>query len=100
MFIKIHKSYRDVVAVCDSDIVGKNFESEDGKFQLDVKENFFKGEEFSEEETIKIMKKMSVEDATFNIIGENSVNAGLKAEIISQEGIKEIQGIPFALVLM
>ncbi len=37
--IKIHKSYRYVVAICDSNLVGKQFEQ--NKFQLDVKENFF-----------------------------------------------------------
>ena len=104
MFVKIHKTYRDVVAICDSELIGKIFY--EGKFQLDVKENFFKGDtlkgtsKISEEEVIKIMKEMSAEDSTFNIIGEKSVNAGLKAEIISEDGIKKIQGIPFALVLM
>lgn len=98
MFVKIIKTYRDVVAICDSELLGKKFE--EGTFQLDIKESFFKGEETSEEETIEIIKKMSVEDATFNIVGEKSVNAALKAEIISKEGIKKIQGIPFALVFI
>ncbi len=98
MFIKIIRSHRDIVAICDSDLIGKKFE--EGGFQLDVKENFFLGEEIGEEETIKIMKKMSKEDATFNIIGEKSVNTALKAGIIEKEGIKHIQNIPFALVLL
>lgn len=98
MFIKIHKTYRDVVAICDSELIGKNFQ--EGNFQLDVKENFFRGEEISEEEAVEIMQNMSAEDATFNIIGKKSVNAGLKAGIISKDGIKRIQGVPFALVLI
>lgn len=98
MLIKIHKSYRDIIAVCDSELIGKKFE--EGKFQLDIKENFFKGEETSEEKTIQIMQDMSIEDATFNIVGEKSVNCALKAGIISKEGIKKIQGVQFALVLM
>ncbi len=98
MFVKIHKSYRDVVAICDSELIGKYFE--EGKFQLDIKESFFKGEKKSIEEVIEIIKKMSKEDATFNIIGEKSVNTALKAGIISKEGIKKIQGVSFALVLV
>jgi len=100
MFFKIHKSYREVVAICDSDLIGKKFE--EGKFQLDVKEDFFKSQENSvtEEEIISLLKKFSDEDSTFNIIGERSINSALKAGIISQEGIKKVQGIPFALVLM
>lgn len=43
---------------------------------------------------------MSMEDATFNITGKNSINVALKIGLINQEGIKEIQGIPFALVLL
>lgn len=98
MFVKIHNTYRDVVAICDSDLIGKKFEED--KFQLDVKESFFKGEEISEEKLIKIIKVLSKEDATFNIIGRKSVNASIKAGIISEESIRKIQEIPFALVLL
>lgn len=98
MFVKIIKAYRDTVAICDSDLLGKKFEEE--KFQLDIKESFFGGDEISGEKLIEIMKKMSEEDATFNIVGEKSIKIALKAGIISQAGIKKIQGIPFALVLL
>jgi len=98
MLVKIIKTYRDVVAICDSDLIGKKFE--EGKFQLDIKESFFKEDEISEEQGVKIIKKMSAEDATFNIVGEKSVNTALKAGIISEDGIKRIQGIPFAMVLL
>ncbi len=98
MYIKIIKAYRDIVAVCDMELLGKKFE--DKEFQLDIKESFFKGEETSEEKAIEVMKDMSKEDATFNIVGNKSVAAALKAGIISEEGIKEIQGVPFAMVLM
>ena len=70
MNLKIHKSYREVVAICDSELIGKYFEK--GEFQLDVKESFYKGEEISEEKVKEIIKKMSVEDATFNI--ESKIN--------------------------
>ena len=98
MLIKIHKSYRDIVAVCDSELLGKKFE--EGKFQLDIKESFFNGYKTSEEKAIQIMQDMSREDATFNIVGEKSVNTAIKAGIISEEGVKKIDGVPFALVLL
>ncbi len=97
MFLKIHQSYRNVVAVCDSDLIGKIFE--EGNFRMEVKENFFKGEEVPESKAIFMMKKMSMEDATFNIVGEKAVDAAIKAEIISENSIGEVQGVPFALVL-
>ena len=98
MLVKIQDSYRYIVAVCDSDLLGKKFE--EGKFQLDVKESFFDGEETSKEKTIEIMQDMVREDATFNIIGEESTQAALEAGIINEEGIKKIDNIPFALILL
>jgi len=96
--VKIHKSYRDVVAICDSNLLGKKFE--EGKFQLDIKESFYKGEEKTKQETISFMQNMSKEDSTFNIVGEKSVNCAIKSSIISKNGIKKIKNIPFALVLL
>ncbi len=98
ILINIMGSYRNVVAVCDKEILGKKFE--EGKFQLDIKESFYKGKEVDEEEAIQLMKNMSREDATFNIVGKNSVCIALKAGVIEEEGVGEIQGVPFALVLL
>jgi len=98
MFIKIIRSQRDIVAICDSDLIGKKFE--EGNLQIDVKENFYLGKEASEEEVIDTIQKMAREDATFNIVGKNSVNAALKSGLIREDGIVKIQGIPVALVLL
>ena len=98
MNVKIHKTYRDVIAICDSDLIGKKFEQDN--FQLDIKESFYKGEEKTKQEIIQIMQNMSREDSTFNIVGEESVNCAIEAGIISRGGIKKIQGVPFALVLL
>lgn len=98
MLLKIHKSYRNVVAICDSDLIGKKFE--DGKFQLDVKESFYKGEEKPEEFILQVIRKMSAEDATFNIIGKESIQTAIKAGIINEDSVKEVQGVPFTLVLI
>ena len=102
MFINVINSYRDVIAVCDNEILGKRFEEQSGKNvrQLDVKESFYRGEEVPEEKAIHIMKKFAKEDATFNIAGHASVTAAIKAGVISKESIGKIQGIPFALVLL
>lgn len=97
MFLKIIEAYRDVVVLCDENIIGKKFEED--KFQLDVKESFFKEDKISEEKAVNILKDMQKEDATFNIVGKESTNAAVKAGIISEEDIKEIEGIPFAIIL-
>ena len=104
IFIKTHKSYRNVTAVCDSDLIGKSFEeslegSEEIK-QLDIRESFYKGEEVSHEKAVEIMKFQAKEDSTFNIAGPNSIKAAQEAGIISEEGVGEISGVPYALVLL
>lgn len=98
MYLKIHKSYRNVVAIADSDLIGKKFE--EGILQLDVRENFYKGEELPKEEVIKIIKKESIEDSTFNIVGKESTKTAVESGLISEEDIGEINGIPYALTLL
>ena len=98
MLVNIIKSYREVVAICDSELLGKYFE--EGNFQLDVKESFYKGNKKTEQEVIQIIIDMKSEDATFNIVGERAVNAAIKAGLISEDSVRKIQGIPFVLVFM
>ena len=43
MLVKIHKSYRDVVAICDSRLLGNKFEQ--GNMQIDLTGEFFNGDE-------------------------------------------------------
>jgi hypothetical protein len=97
MFVNIIKSYRDVVAICDSEVLGKIFQQENLK--LEVKESFYKGQEVSKKELVEIINDMIKEDATFNIVGENSIEIALEEGIIDKDCIKTIAGIPFALVL-
>jgi hypothetical protein len=98
MYLKIHKSCRTVVALCDSELLGKKFE--EGKRQIDIRETFYRGDEVNEEQAIKIMQTQAREDATFNIVGKKSIDSALKAGIITKKGIAKIKDIPFALVLM
>ena len=54
MYLKIHESYRKVVALADADIMGKIFE--EGKKQLEVRENFYKGDLIGEERAVEMLK--------------------------------------------
>lgn len=98
MLIKIHTSYRNTIAICDSNLIGKKFE--ENQKVLDLTTTFFKGEEKSEKKILEIIEKGTYEDFTFNIVGKQSTNLALKAGIIKPEGISSIQGIPVALVLL
>jgi len=96
--IKIHNSYREVVAVSDVSLIGKKLE-EDIR-QLHIKEHFFQGDVYDFEKAVDLLKKRSYEDATFNIVGPNAVKAALAAGIIDDSGVGTIEGVPFALVLL
>ena len=98
MLVKIHKSYRNVIAICDSELLGKKFEQ--GNMQLDLTGEFFNGEELAESAVLEIIKDEKTEDATFNIVGEKAIQLALKTGMIDKQGIKKIQGIPIALTLL
>ena len=96
--VKVHKSYREVIAVCDENLLGRKLQ--DGKRELDISENFFKGELMDEENVSSEIACGVREDATFNIVGENSVRIAKEMGIIDDNGIMEIEGVPFSLVLL
>jgi len=98
MYLKIHKSYRNVVSLCDKELIGKIFE--EGKLQLDIRENFYLGEEVSEEKAVEQLKKQVLEGAIFNIIGDKSIKTAEKAHIITSNYIGKIQNIPYALTFI
>lgn len=98
IYIKIHDAYRRIIAVCDSDLIGKKFEEE--KIQLDVNEKFYKGDLIAEEKAIEILKEEAEEDACFNFVGNISCELGIKAGIVNKENILEIQGVKHAMSLL
>lgn len=91
--LRIHKtSEGNVVAACDSDILGKRFE--EGELILDVNEKFFGGRKVRLENVLKALKNMS----TANIVGNNITNELLKEGLLDKDGIKEIKGVKHALI--
>jgi hypothetical protein len=96
--VKIHKSYRDVVAIADPDLIDKKFE--EGKLQLDIKSSFYQDSDLSKEELLNLIQKEKDNDATFNIVGENSIAIALESGIITKESVGKIQNIPYALTLI
>ena len=96
--IRVQNSYRNVVALCDSNLIGKYFE--EGKRQLDIKEKFYKDKEVDFDEAVKIIQEQEHEDATFNIVGEESIKAAIQAGVIKQENVDKIDNIPFTLTFL
>ena len=96
MWVKIHKSSRAVIAICDTDLLGKKFE-EDIRV-LDVTDSFFKGQQMSKIEVLDLMKAES-SSATFNIVGKESTSLAIKAGIIEKSAIHKIKSIPFIIIV-
>jgi len=94
MFIKLHKTpEREIISICDEDILGKKFETED--LQLDIKESFYKGDIYSEKH-LKIVKNADY----LNIVGKESINFAIKNNLINKENIMRIKKIPYAISIL
>ena len=98
MWVKTHHSYRDVIAVCDSELVGKTFE--EGNKQIRISEYFFKGEEKTPEQVEEILKNGVIEDTTFVLVGNQAIQTALNLEVIQKNSVTTIQEIPVALILL
>lgn len=91
IYVKVHNgSGNAVTSLCDSELIGKTFK--EGKFVLNVSEQFYKGDLVKEEEVEKILKKI----VNLNIVGERSCDIALKLGCISKENILVIQEVPHA----
>ncbi len=92
MLVKKHttRDGRLILAVCDSDLIGKKFEQ--GKIQLDLTTDFYKGEEKSESEILLMIQEAYI----LNVVGEKSVKLALKQGFIDETHILNIQGVPHA----
>ena len=89
MLVKIH-GHGKIVTLCDSDLIGKKFEDE--KFQLDITPRFYGGKEMKLEMTLNLL-----EDAdTVNIVGKESIKFAIENNIISEDRIIHVKGVPHA----
>ena len=90
-YIKFHKKLgRDVVAVCDEDILGKTFE--EGDMFFEVKKGFYGGERKTKEQ----IKDILITAENINLVGKEIIALALELKIIEKENIIKIKGIPHA----
>lgn len=97
MWVKLHKSSRTVVAICDENLLGKKFT--EGIKQLDVAESFYKGEKHTKLEVLSIMKYEFKSSSTFNIVGKESIETAIEAGIIEKDEFSKVKNIPFTLII-
>ena len=99
ILVKVHESYRMVVAVCDSDVFGRKLVGEDNMV-LDVSGKFFDGNSMSVGKAREEIMRCAAEDATFNFVGREAVDLALELGLVRDEGVLEIDSVPVALVLL
>jgi uncharacterized protein len=91
MLVKIHvMEDKEVISVCDSNLIGKTFT--EGELELKVSEQFYKGEEKTEEEVSELMK----EATNLNLVGEESIKLAEKIGILEKDNVIVIGGISHA----
>ena len=83
-----------LIVITDSEIVGKKFE--EGKLQLDLSKDFYKGEEKNEEQTKVIIK----EARHLHLTGEKTVALGISLNLVDKDKIITVQKIPHAEVVI
>ena len=89
--IKLYKRGNDLlIGACDEELLGKKFE--DGKFQIDVKKEFYDGKRI----TADILKTY-LEDATIaNLVGEKTIKCAIEIGLIDPDCVIKIKGVPHA----
>lgn len=91
MYFKLHQQKdREVLAVCDEDLIGKTLE--DKKYCIKVSETFYKGEKITEEQLAQLLRKAK----NINLIGKRCVAVAIKEKLIEKNNVIKIKGIPHA----
>lgn len=83
-----------LLVVTDEDILGKTFE--EGKIQLDLTKEFYKGEEKSKEE----VKELFVKARDIHLTGKEAVAVGVELSYVESDHIIYVEGVPHAQVVI
>ncbi len=92
-FYKLHRSGKDVLlAVCDSEILGKSFSQ--GDLRIEAKKDFYGGKEIGEE-VIELFDKATI----VNLLGEKIVSLAARKKKIEKENIIRVGGVSHAQII-
>ena len=81
-----------MLSICDADLLGTTLNSDN--FTLKISEKYY-AEKVVEKEGAKDLLRRS---NNINMVGKEIISLSVNMGIGSQEGVKEIDGIPFLLV--
>ena len=78
--------------ICDADLLGRTLNK--GNLTLKISEKYY-GEKVVEKEEAESLLK---ESSSINMVGRDIISLSTDIGVGSQEGVKEIDGIPFLIV--
>lgn len=89
--IKTYKNGNDLlIGACDEKLLGKKFE--DGKFQIDVRRDFYEGKRVNPD----ILKKFLEEATIANLVGKETIRCAIELGLVDPDCIIKIKGVPHA----
>ena len=78
--------------ICDSELLGRTLNK--GSFTLKISEKYYAEKVVEKEEAKDLLRRSN----NINMVGKEIISLSVNMGIGSQEGIKEIDGIPFLIV--
>jgi len=78
-----------LVAACDANLLGRTLR--EGELRLHVS-SFYEGEEVDEEDFVRQLRLATIG----NLVGRETVEAAIRAGLVSKDGVLWIEGVPHA----
>ena len=88
----INQKNINMLNICDADLLGRTLNRDN--FSLKISEKYY-GEKVVEKEEAESLLK---ESHNINMVGKEIISLSTDIGVGSQEGVKEIDGIPFLIV--
>ena len=82
----------NMLNICDIEVLGKVLNS--GDFTLKISEEYYAQKAVEKEEAGDLLRRSN----NINMVGKEIISLSVNMGIGSQEGVKEIDGIPFLIV--
>ena len=78
--------------ICDADLLGRTLNR--GNFNLKISEKYYAQKVVEKEEAKDLLRRAN----NINMVGKEIISLSTNIGIGSQEGVKEIDGIPFLII--
>jgi len=78
--------------ICDADLLGRTLNR--GNFTLKISEKYYAQKVVEKEEAKDLLRRAN----NINMVGKEIISLSVNMGIGSQEGVKEVDGIPFLII--